>query len=107
MSSAGVGRTGTFVVIDMMLDRMSKEGTLDIKGTVEQLRSKRMHMVQTLVRCRVIYVLYYPSTAIYIDEYITLCICGMLHWQIREQSVHTSLCHCTFVIVIEICQLIA
>ena len=46
--SAGVGRTGTFVVIDSMIRRI-KSGieTLDVFGHVSLLRSQRNFMVQT------------------------------------------------------------
>ena len=45
-----MGRTGTFIVLDVILDQMNAEGTIDIKGTVQKMREKRMFMVQTLVR---------------------------------------------------------
>ena len=48
--SAGVGRTGTFIVLDVILDQMNAGETVDIKGTVQKMREKRMFMVQTLVR---------------------------------------------------------
>ena len=45
--SAGVGRTGTYVVIDAMLDRIQHEQTLDVYGHVTCLRAQRNYMVQT------------------------------------------------------------
>ncbi|XP_053431886.1 receptor-type tyrosine-protein phosphatase F isoform X18 [Nycticebus coucang] len=45
--SAGVGRTGCFVVIDAMLERMKHEKTVDIYGHVTCMRSQRNYMVQT------------------------------------------------------------
>ncbi|XP_077498928.1 tyrosine-protein phosphatase Lar isoform X4 [Amblyomma americanum] len=45
--SAGVGRTGCFVVIDSMLERLRHEGTVDIYGHVTCLRAQRNYMVQT------------------------------------------------------------
>ena len=48
-SSAGVGRTGTFIVIDTMLDRIKAEGTIDIFNFVAYLRTRRTAMVQTEV----------------------------------------------------------
>ena len=47
--SAGVGRTGTFVTLDMMLQQMRAEGTLSVCQCVRQLRTQRMKMVQTAV----------------------------------------------------------
>ncbi|XP_046853383.1 receptor-type tyrosine-protein phosphatase delta-like isoform X2 [Xenia sp. Carnegie-2017] len=45
--SAGVGRSGTFIVIDAMLSRIQNEETIDIYNYVRYLRTRRMHMVQT------------------------------------------------------------
>ena len=45
--SAGVGRTGAFIVIDAMLERIKHEKTVDIYGHVTCLRAKRNYMVQT------------------------------------------------------------
>uniref|UniRef100_A0A1B0GN65 Uncharacterized protein n=1 Tax=Phlebotomus papatasi TaxID=29031 RepID=A0A1B0GN65_PHLPP len=45
--SAGVGRTGCFIVIDSMLERMKHEKTIDIYGHVTCLRAQRNYMVQT------------------------------------------------------------
>ncbi|XP_055986833.1 receptor-type tyrosine-protein phosphatase F isoform X7 [Sorex fumeus] len=45
--SAGVGRTGCFIVIEAMLERMKHEKTVDIYGHVTCMRSQRNYMVQT------------------------------------------------------------
>ncbi|VDI79183.1 receptor-type tyrosine-protein phosphatase delta [Mytilus galloprovincialis] len=45
--SAGVGRTGAFIVIDAMLERVKHEKTVDIYGHVTCLRAQRNYMVQT------------------------------------------------------------
>jgi netrin-G3 ligand len=46
--SAGVGRTGTFIVIDTMLQRlMHEDEMLDIYGHVSLLRTQRNYMIQT------------------------------------------------------------
>ena len=47
--SAGVGRTGTFITLDMMMQQMKAEGTLSVHQCVRNLRTQRMRMVQTLV----------------------------------------------------------
>ncbi|XP_068703641.1 receptor-type tyrosine-protein phosphatase F-like isoform X3 [Montipora foliosa] len=45
--SAGVGRTGTFMVVDSTLDRIKAEKTIDIFNYVAYLRTRRTAMVQT------------------------------------------------------------
>uniref|UniRef100_A0A8C1RVB2 protein-tyrosine-phosphatase n=1 Tax=Cyprinus carpio TaxID=7962 RepID=A0A8C1RVB2_CYPCA len=45
--SAGVGRTGCFIVIDAMLERVKQEKTIDVYGHVTLMRSQRNYMVQT------------------------------------------------------------
>ncbi|XP_061744737.1 protein tyrosine phosphatase receptor type Fa isoform X5 [Nerophis ophidion] len=45
--SAGVGRTGCFIVIDAMLERMKHEKSVDVYGHVTCMRAQRNYMVQT------------------------------------------------------------
>nr|XP_033477392.1 receptor-type tyrosine-protein phosphatase F-like [Epinephelus lanceolatus] len=45
--SAGVGRTGCFIVIKAMLERMKHEKSVDIYGYVTCMRAQRNYMVQT------------------------------------------------------------
>ncbi|XP_061768695.1 receptor-type tyrosine-protein phosphatase S isoform X21 [Nerophis ophidion] len=45
--SAGVGRTGCFIVIDAMMERIKHEKTADIYGHVTLMRTQRNYMVQT------------------------------------------------------------
>lgn len=49
--SAGIGRTGTFIAIDMLLDNLAKHttGTIDIFDLVQRLRKQRPGSVQTPV----------------------------------------------------------
>lgn len=47
--SAGAGRTGCYIVIDIMLDMAEREGVVDIYNCVKALRSRRINMVQTEV----------------------------------------------------------
>ncbi|XP_051918305.1 receptor-type tyrosine-protein phosphatase beta-like isoform X2 [Hippocampus zosterae] len=45
--SAGVGRTGTFVALDRLLQQLDTSDALDVYGCVWQLRMHRSHMLQT------------------------------------------------------------
>uniref|UniRef100_A0A8C5X5E3 Receptor-type tyrosine-protein phosphatase eta n=1 Tax=Malurus cyaneus samueli TaxID=2593467 RepID=A0A8C5X5E3_9PASS len=45
--SAGVGRTGTFIAIDRLIQQMEMESTVDVYGVVYDLRMHRPLMVQT------------------------------------------------------------
>ena len=47
--SAGVGRTGTFVALDILLDTLRSKGTISVFDVVAGMRKKRMLMVQTEV----------------------------------------------------------
>ena len=47
--SAGVGRTGTFIAIDIEMQRIEAEGAVDVYGCLKMLRSCHILMVQTLV----------------------------------------------------------
>ena len=48
-SSAGVGRTGTFITIDHVLEQVVKENVVDIPGVINKIRHQRMKLVQTVV----------------------------------------------------------
>lgn len=45
--SAGVGRTGTFIVIDGMIDMMHAEQKVDVFGFVSKIREQRSQLIQT------------------------------------------------------------
>ena len=56
--SAGIGRTGTFIVIDMIIDQIKRlgfESEVDIQRTVQMVRSQRSGMVQTEAQYRFVY----------------------------------------------------
>lgn len=48
----GVGRTGVFVVLSIVLERMRYEGVVDLFQTVKMLRTQRPAMVQSEVSSR-------------------------------------------------------
>uniref|UniRef100_A0A8C4DHC1 Receptor-type tyrosine-protein phosphatase epsilon n=1 Tax=Dicentrarchus labrax TaxID=13489 RepID=A0A8C4DHC1_DICLA len=53
--SAGVGRTGTFIVIDSMIDMMHMEQRLDVFGFVSRIREQRCQLIQTDMQYSFIY----------------------------------------------------
>ncbi|TRY59646.1 hypothetical protein DNTS_027387, partial [Danionella cerebrum] len=53
--SAGVGRTGTFIVIDAMMDMMHAEGRVDVFSFVSKIRKQRCQLIQTDMQYSFIY----------------------------------------------------
>ncbi|XP_062512181.1 receptor-type tyrosine-protein phosphatase epsilon-like [Corticium candelabrum] len=46
----GVGRSGTFVAIDILLNCFALKKKIDVKAVVEQMRARRMKMVDSLMQ---------------------------------------------------------
>nr|XP_055070301.1 receptor-type tyrosine-protein phosphatase T isoform X16 [Misgurnus anguillicaudatus] len=63
--SAGAGRTGCFIAVDVMLDMAESEGVVDIFNCIRELRSQRVNMVQTEEQ----YVFVH-------DAILEACLCG-------------------------------
>ncbi|XP_037028783.1 tyrosine-protein phosphatase corkscrew-like [Bradysia coprophila] len=56
--SAGIGRTGTFIVIDILIDQIIRNGLnteIDIQRTIQMVRSQRCGMVQTEAQYKFVY----------------------------------------------------
>ena len=47
--SAGIGRTGTFLAIDYLLQQAKKDGIIDVYHYTSVMRKSRVNMIQTLV----------------------------------------------------------
>ena len=54
--SAGVGRTGTFITLDAMMERLKEKDNANIFEFVSEMRTRRKQMVQTMVRAVHIYI---------------------------------------------------
>ncbi|EGD76245.1 tyrosine-protein phosphatase corkscrew [Salpingoeca rosetta] len=56
--SAGIGRTGTIIVIDIIMDKIEQEGTgidVDIQKSIQGIRAQRSGMIQTAAQYRFVY----------------------------------------------------
>ena len=53
--SAGIGRTGTFIAVDISLRRLLAAGNIDLLSTVNHMRQQRVGSVQTIAQYRFCY----------------------------------------------------
>ncbi|XP_063762021.1 receptor-type tyrosine-protein phosphatase O isoform X2 [Eleginops maclovinus] len=70
--SAGVGRTGTFMALDRLMQHIREHEFADILGMVSEMRSHRLSMVQTE------------------EQYVFIHQCVLLMWQKKKQQSLTS-----------------
>lgn len=53
--SAGVGRTGVYIALDILLDKLAESKMIDVMGTVRNLRASRTTMVQNVEQYMTVY----------------------------------------------------
>lgn len=70
--SAGVGRTGTFIALDRLMQHIREHEFVDILGLVSEMRSHRLSMVQTE------------------EQYVFIHQCVLLMWKKKKQLSVTS-----------------
>lgn len=87
--NAGVGRTGVFITLSIVLERMQYEGVLDVFQTVRILRSQRIHMVQTEVNTRE-YTFKLISIAFIHDLFILILFILFLFFSIHSLQILTG-----------------
>lgn len=78
-NSAGVGRTGVFITLSIVLERMRYEGVVDIFQTVKMLRTQRPAMVQTEVRAACGAPAARPHTSAPLSLSFLFCEMGAVH----------------------------
>ncbi|XP_052797128.1 platelet endothelial aggregation receptor 1-like [Mya arenaria] len=59
--SAGVGRTGTFIAMDILYNQGNKTGVIDVFQCVHTLRDQRVNMVQTLSQYKFLHEVMYEA----------------------------------------------
>ncbi|XP_048885612.1 receptor-type tyrosine-protein phosphatase O-like isoform X2 [Brienomyrus brachyistius] len=67
--SAGVGRTGTFIALDRLMQHMREHEFVDVLGLVAEMRAHRLCMVQTE------------------EQYVFIHQCVQLMWRKKQQTV--------------------
>ncbi|XP_048256555.1 receptor-type tyrosine-protein phosphatase alpha-like isoform X1 [Haliotis rufescens] len=72
--SAGVGRTGTYIAVDYLLDQALAEDRVNVFGCVSRMRDQRKGMVQTKEQYKCVYIalyeaLEYGNTAMDVEEF--------------------------------------
>lgn len=67
--SAGVGRTGTFIAVENIIEKMHKNMPVDVFNTVLDIRKNRINMVQNQFQYRFIYdMIYYFYQKVFLKK---------------------------------------
>ncbi|XP_048256427.1 uncharacterized protein LOC124113981 isoform X1 [Haliotis rufescens] len=74
--SAGIGRTGTYIAVDSLIDQARGEGVVDILGYVSVMRGQRKNMIQTAAQYECVFhclveMTTYGSTSMDVSNYTT------------------------------------
>ena len=100
-SRAGVGRTGAFLVLDIMLDRIQNQNDIDIFNCVSAMRRRRIFMVQTEVGVLLILI------TSFCQQTVTTCSKSndkIIHHLLKETGFQTltKWCHGRYVFKVKI-----
>lgn len=85
--SAGVGRTGTLIALDVLLQQLDKEQAVGVKYFVKKMRFSRPYMVQTEVNT-IPKIQYLSSSFGFISEKCMLKsgVCNVAHLSLHHRA---------------------
>ncbi|KAI4891777.1 hypothetical protein NFI96_017333 [Prochilodus magdalenae] len=85
--SAGVGRTGTFIALDRLMQHIREHEYADILGMVSEMRSHRLSMVQTETMMSKEYSYSFKTNGSSVQEqYVFIHQCVLLMWKKKKQQ---------------------
>ena len=88
--SAGVGRSGTYITLDTMLQRMPHTNDANVYEFVQNMRKKRVQMVQTQVgntQC----VCLCACACAPACEHVCICTCSCVHVRVHANVLFSSI----------------